>query len=393
MSTKSKSCISRILIAFLALSGLCLFLSMVSLFSNRNLPGEESFDTLSPLEKARLLEALHLKSTLGDRAWPGWGSADIPIIIWNRSYEFLTNYDGSTPSGWLPVTGEDLDGKIYYRQIADDPQNFAVPVDGTWAVSMATKQTTDHFLIETFQDNIPAPINQIFPYRLLIQPSETQMGGVLHESFHVFQYQNAPGRMAEAESIHKLGKEYEASTEAFQAEWKQESNLLADALEAKTQAEKIGLARQFLMARETRRKNSNLDDKLADYERWLEWEEGVAKYTEVSMLRLAGKTADYQALPQMKIDHDFKQYRKVDQRWSDELFQLRHPLSTGEPRLYMTGLAQAFLLDDLMPGWKDKYWQEGVFLEDLLRQAIADRSSESSTNTLLLMEHSFSSGV
>jgi hypothetical protein len=196
------------------------------------------------------------------------------------------------------------------------------------------------------------------------------MGGLLHESFHVFQYQNAPGRMAEAESVHKLGKDYETSTEASQAEWKQESNLLADALHAKTEAEKIELVRQFLAAREARRKNSNLNDKLEGYERWLEWEEGTAKYTEVNMLRLAGKTADYHALPEMRIDNDFKQYQKVDQRWSDELFQLRHPQTTGESRLYMTGLAQAFLLDDLMPGWKDIYWQEGVFLEDLLRQAV-----------------------
>jgi hypothetical protein len=372
MEKKSRSCLSRIILAMSVLPGLCLLLAFASLISNRGLPGEEGFDTLSPVEKTRLLETLHLKSTLGDRLWQGWGSADIPIIIFNQSYEFLTNYDGIIPSGWSQITGDDLNGRKYYRRTADDPQNFAVPVGDKWAASMATKQTTDHFLIETFQDKLPAPINQIFPYRLLIQPSETQMGGVLHESFHVYQYQMSPERMAEAESIHKLGKEYETSTESFQAEWKQESNLLADALEAKTQAERIELVRQFLSSREARRKNSNLDDKLVDYERWLEWEEGTAKYTEVSMLRLAGKTGDYHALPEMEIDRDFKQYQKVDQRWSDELFQLRHPLTTGEPRLYMTGLAQAFLLDDLMPGWKDKYWQEGVFLEDLLRQAIAE---------------------
>jgi hypothetical protein len=237
---------------------------------------------------------------------------------------------------------------------------------------MATKQTTDLFLIETFEDMFPAPLKQIFPYRLLIQPSETQMGGLLHETFHVFQYLTAAERMAEAESIHRLGKEYESSTEAFQSEWKQESNLLADALVAKTKAEKIGLARRFLAAREARRKNSNLDDRLVDYERLLEWEEGTAKYIEVGILRLAGNTENYEALPQMKIDADFKQYQKVDQRWSQELFQLRHPMSAGEPRFYMTGMAQAFLLDDLMPGWKDNYWQEGVFLEDLLRQAVTE---------------------
>jgi hypothetical protein len=36
----------------------------------------------------------------------------------------------------------------------------------------------------------------------------------------------------------------------------------------------------------------------------------------------------------------------------------------------MTGLAQAFLLDDLMPGWKEKYWKDNIFLEDILREAI-----------------------
>ena len=375
MKKKSRSCLSRTILAMGVLLGLCLLLAFVSLISNRSLPGEESFDTLSSIEKARLLETLHLRSSLGDQAWKGWGNADIPVIIWNRSYEFLTNYKGELPSGWSMVADEDLSGQMYYRRVADDPQNFAVPVGQEWAASMATKQTTDRFLIDTFQEKLPVPIKQIFPYRLLIQPSETQIGGLLHESFHVYQYQRVPERMAEAEAIHKLGKEYEKSTEAYQSEWKQESNLLADALEAKTEAEKIELVRQFLAARDNRRRKANIDNILVKYERWLEWEEGTAKYTEVKMLRLAGASTNYATLPQIKIDPDFKGYQKVDQRWSDELFQLRHPLSTGEPRLYMTGLAQAFLLDELMPGWKDEYWKQDIFLEDLLRQAIQGRLS------------------
>jgi hypothetical protein len=32
-------------------------------------------------------------------------------------------------------------------------------------------------------------------------------------------------------------------------------------------------------------------------------------------------------------------------------------------------MTQAFLLDALQPDWKEHYWQEGVFLEDLLRRA------------------------
>ena len=361
---------ARIAIAFLSLLGFCLLLAAISALSNRNLPGEESSDLLTEVDKARLLEALHLKTTLGDQVWQGWGGAEIPAIVWNRSYEFLANFNGDPPEDWSKAE-TDLKGQTYFRRVADDPQNFAVRVGDTWSASMATKQTTDHFLIDAFQDNFPRPIKQVFPYRFLIQPSETQMGGLLHETFHVYQYQLAPARMEKAESVHKLGKEYEPFSDSFKPEWKWEGALLADALQAKTQAEKIELLRQFLEVRDARRKEYKLDSDLIDYERQLEWEEGTAKYIEVAILKLAGETEGYQALAEMKNDADFKQYQKTDQRWSQELLQLRYQTTSGESQLYMTGMAQAFLLDELLPGWKDKYWSDGIFLEDLLRDAVA----------------------
>ena len=337
--------------------------------SNQNLPDEENSATLGTLDKARLAEALHLKTTLGDMVWQGWGEEYIPVIVWNRAYEFLVNREGEAPAGWSTVAGDAFNGQMYFRRKADNPQNFAVRLGDTWAASMATKRTTDVFLIKAFQDKFPVPIKQIFPYRFLLQPSETQIGGLLHETFHVYQYRNAPLRMDEAESVHRLGEEYHVSAGAFRSEWKQESRLLADALEAETQAEKADLVRQFLKTRDARRTEYKIEKKLIDYERWLEWEEGTAKYIEVAILKQAGETAGFQPLPGLENDPDFKKYRTTDQRWSQELMQLRYQTSPGEPQLYMTGLAQAFLLDDLMPAWKENYWEDGVFLEDLLRLA------------------------
>ena len=362
----------RILAGLGGLLGLCLFLSIISALGNRNLPVEDRSDHLSTIDKARFSEAMQLKSILGDQVWDGWGSAKIPVIVWNRSYEFLFNYDGKPPSDWSKITDDGINGESYFRRVADEPQNFAVRVGDTWTASMATKQTTDVFLIETFREVFPNPIKQVFPYRLLMQPSETQIGGLLHESFHVYQYHLAPERMATAESIHKRGEQYEAAFEDFSAEFKNESALLADALKAKTQEEKIELARQFLASRDARRNNSQLSNDLIDYEKWLEWEEGTAKYIEVAILRQAGKSTDYQPFPELKNDPEFKQYQNIDQRWSQELFQLRYQTSSGENRFYMTGLGQAFLLDDLLSDWKEKYWEDDVFLEDLLRLAIAN---------------------
>ena len=348
-----------------------MLLSVFSLFTNRNLPVEESSDLLSDVDQARLLESLHLKEKLGDQVWRGWGSADIPIIVWNRSHEFLVHYSGEVPSDWSEVTDDDLNGQTYFRRTADNPQNFAVRIGDTWTASIGTKQSADVFLIEAFQENLPTPIKQVFPYRFLIQPSETQLGGLLHETFHVYQYQNAPERMAQAESIHRLGDEYEMAAESFSSEWKREAALLADALQAGSRDEKVDLVRQFLDLRDARRTNYQLNGDLIDYERWLEWEEGTAKYIEVAILMQANEAAGYQALPEIKNDPDFKQYQNIDQRWSQELFQLRYQTSPGESRFYATGMAQAFLLDELTPEWKEDYWMKDIFLEDLLRSAIA----------------------
>ena len=354
------------------LLGICLLLSVISAVSNRNLPAQENPGLPGPLDKARLLEAIQLKTMLGDQVWPGWGSLITPIILGNDSYEFLFDYPGQAPTPWSLVTTDHIAEEPYFRRVADDHQNFAVKVGDIWTASIATKNNMDVFLINSFRDQFPSPIKQIFPYRFLIQPSETQIGGLLHETFHVYQYQLAADRITKAESIHKLGDQYEATSESFDADLKQESALLADALEAQTTAEKMDLVRQFLGIRDARREAHQLNTELAEYERWLEWEEGTAKYIEVAILKAASESTDYEPLPEMQDDPDFNLYQKFDQRWSQELIQLRYQTTSGETQFYMTGMAQAFLLDELMPDWKDKYWGEGVFLEDLLRMAIAE---------------------
>ncbi len=366
-----RSCTGRLLPIIGVLTGLCLFVCSLSALSNRNLPEAGSEDHILELDKARLVETLQLKSALGDKVWQGWGTNETPIILWNKGYEFLVNYPGDPPTGWTIVPEDELQDKSYYRRPAHDPQNFAIPVGEVWTPSMATKSATDEFLIGVFKDFLPPPIEQVFPYRILIQPSETQIGGLLHETFHVYQIKRAPQRLDTSEAAHKLGDQYRSTAEKFQTEWKQESAILAKALEAKTNSEKAELVKQFLAAREARRKGYQLPQEFVDYERWLEWEEGVAKYVEVAILRAAYQSADYAPLEGMKTDPDFKKYQEFEQRWSREICEVRFQSTLGENWFYQSGMGQAFLLDDLMPDWKEKIFAANVFLEDLLAEAVA----------------------
>lgn len=352
---------------------LCLVGAGLSALSNRDLPsGSQETAQLDPLDKARLAETLHLKQELGENVWPGWGKTEIPVLIWNRDHSFLVGYLDPPPP-WEPVPGDRFQEQTYLRRPTSEPQNFCVRVGDRWVASMATKWELDAYLIDMIRDVLPSPLKPIVPYRLLIQPSEVQMVGVLHETFHVYQAQVASERLDEAEAAHQRGEQYwhADADAAMHKEWREEIDLLAKALKAQSDEKATALAREYLEQRAHRRAAVGLSAALIDYERQLEWEDGLAKYVELAIWREAYSVRGYEPLPDMAGDRDFKAYGSFTQRWSQKIGQMkRQAAREGETRFYYTGMAQATLLDRLLPGWKGRALAENVWLETLLAEAV-----------------------
>jgi hypothetical protein len=357
------------LYAVLGLTLLCLAGAGISALSNRFLP-QEPADTgrLNDLDKARLAESIHLRQGLGNTVWPGLGQMDIPLVIWNHEYSFLVGF-AQTPKGWEEVIGDDFQGKSYHRQKSNNPQNFAVPVGEAWAASIATKSETDAFLMKVFRDLLPPLLEDIFPYRLVVQPSEVQISAVAHEAFHVFQQRLVPEHLAAAEQVHKLGERYWLADQTMGDDWRKEIDLLYQAVEAKSDDEAARLAGAFLDQRQARRARAALSPELVDYERQLEWEEGLAKYVELAIWRAGFEDAGYR--PVLSGDPDFKDYQKFPGRLKQELSQMKRQAGQeGETRFYYTGMAQALLLDRLNPNWKVRAFDPGLWVEEILSEAV-----------------------
>ncbi|MEZ4771432.1 MAG: hypothetical protein R2844_23830 [Caldilineales bacterium] len=365
--TRRRGCLGVLIV----LVALCALAGLVSALSNRSLPvAAPDAEQLSALDKARLAEALHLRETLGNQIWPGFGDADIPVLLWNREASFLIGVD-EAPAGWQQVPGAAFMEKPYFRQATDDPQNFAVPVDGRLAASIATKSETDAFLVRQFQSMLPPPLKQVFPYRLLIQPSEVQISAVLHEGFHVLQSQVAAQKLAAAEAINARQDDYWRADAAAEGAWKDEVALLDGALRAESPDDTRNLVRQFIDQRQARRAAQDLPAELVRFEQLIEWEEGLAKYVELASWQQAAETDGYAPLAELSADPDFKGYDTFGQRWSQELSTMKRQAGQeGVTRFYYTGAAQAFLLDRLSPGWQVHAMEPDVFLEDLLAEAI-----------------------
>jgi len=181
----------------------------------------------------------------------------------------------------------------------------------------------------------------------------------------------APARLEAAEASHRIGEGYWQTDEAMHEDWQEEIKLLRDALEAGSDERARERVGEFLLVRQRRRDAHSLSAELVAFEREFEWEEGLAKYVELESWRQAFESGSYQPVAGMEADPDFKGYRTFEQRWSQELGQMgRQASQEGDTRFYYTGMAQAMLLDRLLPGWKERIFQPGVYLESLLSEAV-----------------------
>lgn len=378
-----------LIVALLALPALCLLLLAVSWLSNLAAPSEaQTADRLSDLDKARIAEALHLRNSLGDQVWPGWDKAAIPIVVHNEAFAFLVGLpdpaDGwvavprRTHEGgpWEPVSGDGFFGQPYYRQRLPDsgatPQSYAVLVGDVWASGFMTYDWMQVSLSRQVRDDF----SPLFPHwwfaRQAIGGSDGYIAGLLHESFHSYAGSTATDRLLAAENS---GRRWEAAypweDKALRDAWQAELNLLQTALRAGTDAEAADLARQFVQQRSARRQAADLSPSLVEYERSREWAEGLAKYAELAIWQAGNAAASYQPMPAMAADADFDAYAGFSRRWQNELSTMtRRAGDRGDGRFYYSGMAQAFLLDRLAPGWKTHAFEDGVWLDELLAEAV-----------------------
>ncbi len=391
VTSKSRRRVRRWLVGIpIILLALCVVAAVVLALINRALPTRSPVvERLSEMDKARLVELEGLRRQLGGRVWPGWDAADIPTILYNEEYAFLVGVPDPT-DGWIKVPanekrggpwetvpGDTFQGQEYYRQrltgSGATPQAFTVRVGDHWVASMTTKDWTRIKLVGMIREEMPPPLAAVFPYGLMVGTfnSDWHITAVLHESFHAFQGTVAPERLEAAERATAVETRYPWDDGAFQAAWGREVDLLAEAVESESAAEVRELAQEFLTQREARRADHALGPDLVAYEGHREWSEGLAKYVELSIWQQAFLAQDYEPNPALAADEDFEAYATFEAHWGQEVAQLRRQGSDlSDVTFYYTGWAQGVLLDELMPGWKSEALEEGVFLEDLLREAV-----------------------
>ncbi len=371
--------------------GLCFLLIIASALSNFGLSHASAQpEMLGEAETTRQAELFHLRRATGDAVWSGWGAAELPAIAYNEGYAFLLGYPGWPPEGWFKVpagtrlgaaweavAGETFAGQAIYRSPLSAgvyPENFAVRVGERWASSLQTREWMRIQLAQTVRGDLPGFLRPVFPYRLFIGlmlgGDDKYISAAAHEAFHAWQGLAAPDKFAAAEAAARLDERYPWEDESLSQDWKAELQRLADMLRGENPAALPAQARRFLDLRAARRAAANLSPELIAYEQQREWLEGLARYAELEIWRHGG-LASYEPLPATAGLPDFDRYRGFAARWQQEIDQMpRMYNDEGDGRFYYSGMAQAYLLDRLLPGWKERAFADGVWLDALLAEAV-----------------------
>jgi len=181
----------------------------------------------------------------------------------------------------------------------------------------------------------------------------------------------APDQLLQAETMMaEFGNAYPWNDSRFNDAWRAEIKTLAGAMTARNDSTAIVLTRKFLSLREDRRQSASLDSALVRLEQLREWEEGLAKYTELAIWKnAAGDTAYHPDKSMNNVAH-FDGYKLFANKWLQELMTLRMQPQGDEIRFYYAGMAEGFLLDRLYPDWKAEIFIKNVSLENLLKKAV-----------------------
>jgi hypothetical protein len=298
----------------------------------------------------RLAESFRMAEVLGPRVWPGFSAADSPVILIDGKSEYLLN-SKNKPEGFT-ATEQTFRGRTVFSRPAVFPPGLqaSFPAIGRPAVVIGTPEGTE---------TKPAIWTII----------------VLHELFHVYAFAHGENDKVAALAIGpendgrwQLTYPFPYTDLRVRRAMHVAGHDLYHCIEGNTD-----LPYETNIADESVRTFGDLldalfpDTKNHAYMKFVVTKEGVARYFEYRIAELAARdykpSAEYSALDGVDaFTNAWETYYKAMPLQIKNLGNVSQ--SRGE--FYNFGLGMALVLDGIDPAWQKKYFDAGVWLDDLL---------------------------
>lgn len=293
-------------------------------------------------DRIRLAEAFKLAESVGNRVWKDWDKAPFAVLLVTPEYEFLIRHP--VPSPDFARLGYDslLKSDVYYRK-RTQPTSFL-------ATFPAVKGSMVSTIVVGQAENT------------LAKTSTPWVVTLLHEHFHQLQY-SLPAYYRDVSDLNlshgdqtgmwMLNYAFPYDRKEVQDQFSILSRLLMEAVEAHSSDRSKQLA-AYLDARQKFQQMLAADD--YRYLSFQFWQEGIARYTEYRIAKLAA--AKFKPSKEFRALKDYKSFAhtasSIRERISRELLTQKLAQSRREV-VYPFGAAEGLLLDIVNPGWRGRY--------------------------------------
>jgi hypothetical protein len=308
---------------------------------------------ISQADRIRLAEAFRIGEQLGDRVWKGWSKAPFAVLLVTPDYEFLVRHP--SPSAEFVKTGYDtlLKSEIYYRKRVYAPNLLATfpAVNGISTIVVGQPLNTD------------------------ARTSTPWVVTLLHEHFHQLQDSDPTFYPAvnalnlargDQTGMWMLNYPFPYERDEIKKQFSILGRALADALRPASSKQFKASLRAYLEARSQLKGMLAADD--YKYFSFQLWKEGVARYTEYRIARLAATS--YQPTAEFRSLEDFTAFKQVAGSIRARIMSELEAVALDKQQrvaFYAVGAAEALLLDRANPGWQQRYLTEKFTLEKFFR--------------------------
>ena len=319
-----------------------IFFLLILLLSCKAIAAQDK-PVLSRVDRIRLAEAFRLADNVSEKVWQDWTKAPFAVLLVTPDYEFLLRHP-SPSADFLPLGYDSLlKTDVYYRKRVFSTQLLATfpAIKGSMISTIVVGQAE----------------------RTSAKTSTPWVITLLHEHFH--QLQNSqPNYYSEVEAL-KLSRgdqtgmwmlnfPFPYEKKEVQQGFRKLSTMLADAIEA----QKADQARSITTYLRTRREFEKL--LTPDEERYFAfqlWQEGVARYTEYQVAKLAN--ANFKVSKRFRALPDYTSFAQTADSIYENIFKQLQRQRLDESKrevVYPFGAAEALLLDRVSPHWKSRYF-------------------------------------
>ncbi|HJQ26059.1 MAG TPA: hypothetical protein VKA60_19225 [Blastocatellia bacterium] len=298
---------------------------------------------LSEVDRVRMAEAFRLADQLGDRLWKDWHQAPFAILLVTPTHEFLIRHP--KPSSDFTRLGYDplLKSDIYYRPrvfqtslLATFPAVGGIPTIVVGQAENTAAKTSTPWVATLLHEHFHQLQNSQPDYYAGVQALNLARGDQTGQWMlnYDFPYESAEVNQLTAEVARRLAAALAASKTNFAAR-------LADYQRTRQQL-KAALAAD--------------DYKYLSFQLW---QEGMARYTEYRMARLAAEA--YRPTRAFRKLKDYTPFAAVADRLRQNITaELQNlPLKNYKRvAFYYLGAGEGLLLDRLDRQWQARYFKE-----------------------------------